>query len=89
MAFWDTHPIAPIHILIVPKEHIDSVNTVHPKDEAVIGHLITIAHSLAEEQNIHISGYRLIFNIGPDAGQSVNHLHLHLIGGRKMPFRFE
>ena len=89
MALWDTHPIAPIHILIVPNDHIDSVNAVQPNDEALLGHLITIAHTLAEQHAIDLSGYRLVFNTGPDAGQSVNHLHLHQIGGRRMPFRFE
>lgn len=88
-AFWDAHPIAPVHILIVPNDHIDSTNSIQPGDESVLGHLISIAHALAEQHNVHLSGYRLVINTGPDAGQSVNHLHVHLIGGRRMPFRFE
>ncbi|MDR3574848.1 MAG: histidine triad nucleotide-binding protein [Anaerolineaceae bacterium] len=88
-AFKDAHPITPSHILIVPNDHIDSVNTVQSSHEAVLGHLITVARLLAEQEGIDKSGYRLVINTGPDSGQSVNHLHLHLIGGRRMPFRFE
>ncbi|HMD88645.1 MAG TPA: histidine triad nucleotide-binding protein [Anaerolineaceae bacterium] len=88
-AFWDAHPIAPVHILVVPNDHIDSLNSIQNNHESTLGHLILIAHTLAKQHGIHLSGYRLVINTGPDAGQSVNHLHLHLIGGRRMPFRFE
>jgi histidine triad (HIT) family protein len=85
-AFRDIHPVAPVHILIVPNRHIASINELQPDDEAVIGRLFTVARLLAEKERIHLSGYRLIVNTGPDAGQAVFHLHIHLIGGRHMRF---
>ncbi len=88
-AFRDAAPIAPVHILLVPNRHIASVNDAAPEDETVLGHLITVARQLAQAQNLQESGYRLVINTGPDAGQSVFHLHMHLIGGRKMPFHFK
>ncbi|HNT54254.1 MAG TPA: histidine triad nucleotide-binding protein [Anaerolineaceae bacterium] len=87
-AFQDTHPIAPVHILIIPNRHIESVNAITPVDEALLGHLITVAQKLAVEQGIHQSGYRLMMNTGHDGGQSIDHLHLHLLGGRHLPLRF-
>lgn len=88
-AFVDLHPIAPVHILIIPNRHIESANHAQPDDENVIGHMVTVAQSLAKENGVSESGYRLVINTGPNAGQSVFHLHLHLIGGRHLPFRFE
>ena len=88
-AFENLNPIAPVHILIVPNRHIESVNTVEGGDEQVIGHLTRVARQLAEQMGVQDSGYRLVINTGPDAGQSVFHLHMHLIGGRRLPFRFE
>lgn len=85
-AFGDLHPKAPVHILIVPNKHIPSVSELSTQDEGLIGHLFTTAARLAERQGIHRRGYRLIINTGPDAGQSVFHLHLHLIGGKPIPF---
>jgi len=89
IAFQNVHPIAPVHLLIVPINHIESANTAEIGDEPVMGHLVTVARKLAVEKEIDQSGYRLVINTGPDAGQSVFHLHLHLIGGRHLPFRFE
>ena len=89
IAFQNLHPIAPVHLLIVPISHIESVNTAETSHEPVMGHLITVARRLAVENKIDQTGYRLVMNTGPDAGQSVYHLHLHLIGGRYLPFRFE
>lgn len=88
-AFEDRNPIAPVHFLVVPNHHITSVNDVTDADEGVLGRLVTVARRLAEEKGVQTSGYRLVINTGPDAGQSVFHLHLHVIGGRKMPFRFD
>jgi histidine triad (HIT) family protein len=85
-AFRDINPVAPIHVLIVPNKHLASVNRIKPVDELVIGHLFTVARQLAEELGINQSGYRLIINTGEDGRQEVYHLHLHLIGGRKMRF---
>ncbi len=85
-AFRDIHPVAPTHILIVPNKHIRSVNDVSLEDEGALGHMFSIARQLGQQEGIHESGYRLIVNTGPDAGQVVFHLHLHLIGGHKMRF---
>jgi histidine triad (HIT) family protein len=86
-AFHDIQPHTPLHILIVPNRHIPSVNDLLPTDEALVGHIVTVAGRLAAEHGSAQTGYRLSINTGPDAGQSVFHLHLHLMGGRKMPFR--
>lgn len=85
-AFRDIHPVAPIHILVVPNKHLASVNDLTVEDEPLMGHLITVARQVARQQGIDQSGYRLIINTGPDSGQLVYHLHLHLIGGQRMRF---
>jgi len=84
-AFWDIHPVAPIHILIVPNKHISSVNEMSAEDEALIGHLMLVAKKIAKEQGVADSGYRLSINTGPDAGQSVQHIHVHLMAGKALP----
>jgi histidine triad (HIT) family protein len=89
LAFLPLAPIAPVHLLIIPRKHIESVNALLAEDEAVLGYLVSIARKLAEQEGVSRSGYRLVTNTGPDAGQTVFHLHFHLIGGRHMPFRFE
>lgn len=83
-AFRDINPVAPTHILIVPNKHIPSVNKLTAQDEVLVGHMFRVARQLAEREDIQDSGYRLIINTGPDAGQVVFHLHLHLIGGQPM-----
>ena len=85
-AFRDIHPVAPTHILIVPNKHIPDVNHLNPDEEEIVGHLFLVARQLAIQEGIDKSGYRLIINNGPDAGQIVFHLHLHLIGGQKMHY---
>ena len=85
-AFRDIHPAGPTHILIVPNKHIESVSTLEPEDEPLIGHLFTVARKLAEQEGIAKGGYRLITNTGPNGGQTVFHLHLHLIGGQTMRY---
>jgi histidine triad (HIT) family protein len=85
-AFRDIHPVGPVHILIVPNQHIASVNDLTPEDEPLVGHLFSVARQLAREHGIDGSGYRLIVNTGRDSGQAVFHLHLHLIGGQRMRF---
>ncbi len=89
VAFHTINPIAPVHLLIVPKKHIASVNVLEPEDEVIVGHMFSVARKLAEENGVAHSGYRLITNTGPDGGQSVYHIHMHLIGGKHLPFRFE
>jgi len=86
LAFKDINPIAPVHILIVPKVHIPSVDHLGKKDGSLVSELILSAQKIAREQKIDKSGYRLIFNMGKDAGQTVDHLHLHLTGGKKLPW---
>ena len=88
-AFHDIHPITPVHILVVPNRHMESLNGVGVEDEPVLGHMVTVARQLAAQAGLDQSGYRLVINTGPDAGQSVFHLHIHIIGGRQMPFRFQ
>lgn len=83
-AFRDIHPAAPTHILIVPNRHIDSVNVLARDDEPLIGHLFLVAKQLAAREAIAEGGYRLIVNTGPQAGQTVLHFHLHLLGGAPM-----
>jgi histidine triad (HIT) family protein len=84
VAFRDLHPVAPTHILIVPVKHVVSLTELQAEDQAVLGSLFMVARSLAAEEKIDQSGYRLVVNTGAGGGQSVFHLHLHLIGGRPM-----
>ena len=83
-AFRDINPVAPTHILIVPNKHIDSVNMMIVDDEPLIGHLFTVAKQLAAQEGISEGGYRLVVNTGAEAGQTVFHIHLHLLGGRQL-----
>ena len=83
-AFRDINPAAPTHILIVPNKHIESVNMLIVDDEPLIGHLFTIAKNIAAQEGIADGGYRLIMNTNADAGQTVFHIHLHLLGGAPM-----
>lgn len=85
-AFRDIHPVAPTHILIVPNKHIASINELTPTDEPLVGHLFTVAQQLAVQERIEKTGYRLIINTGPHAGQMVFHIHLHLIGGQRVRY---
>lgn len=86
-AFRDINPVAPTHILVVPNEHIASTNEVSEQDEQLLGHMLTVVKSIADEEGITDTGYRLIINTGPDANQVVFHLHLHIIGGQRMKYR--
>ncbi|MGB0385680.1 MAG: purine nucleoside phosphoramidase [Ardenticatenaceae bacterium] len=83
-AFRDIHPQAPTHILIVPNKLIPTVNDVTPEDEAALGRLFTVAAKIAEQEGIAASGYRLIVNCNRDGGQEIFHLHMHLLGGRRV-----
>jgi histidine triad (HIT) family protein len=85
-AFRDIHPVAPTHILIVPNRHIRSLNEMQPEDKALVGHMLFTARQIAARENITEGGYRLIMNTGPDGGQTVFHMHLHLIGGQRMRY---
>jgi histidine triad (HIT) family protein len=83
-AFRDINPVAPTHILIIPNQHIPSINDLAPENEATMGYLFSIAKKIAAQEGLAESGYRLTINTGPDGGQVVYHLHLHLMGGRKL-----
>lgn len=83
VAFVDINPQAPKHILLIPRKHIDSMTDLTPEDGPILAQIFITAQKLAHELGIDESGYRLVSNVGPDAGQSVFHLHFHLLGGRK------
>ncbi len=83
-AFKDIHPIAPVHILIIPKRHIANIEQAGPEDKELIGELFLAVKKIAAIQGVSESGYRLIFNVGKNAGQQAAHLHLHLLGGKKL-----
>jgi histidine triad (HIT) family protein len=85
-AFRDIHPVAPTHVLIVPNDHIASVNELEANHQELVGHMFVVARKIAEQEGISQSGYRAIINTGPDAGQVVFHLHLHVIGGQRMRY---
>lgn len=84
LAFKDIAQQAPVHILIIPKKEIPTVNDVTEADEAVLGRMMTTAAKIAKEQNIDESGYRLMINCNEDGGQEVFHLHMHILGGRNL-----
>jgi histidine triad (HIT) family protein len=80
-AFRDLNPVAPTHILLMPNKHIDSINMLANEDEQLIGHLFTTAKQLAAQEGVAEGGYRLIINTNAHAGQTIFHIHLHLLGG--------
>lgn len=85
-AFRDMHPVAPTHVLIIPNKHIQSVNELEELDGTLVGHMFLVAKKIAEQENIAHSGYRSIINTGEHGGQTVQHLHLHIIGGQRLRF---
>jgi histidine triad (HIT) family protein len=85
-AFNDITPQAPTHILIIPREHIDSLDTADERHEAALGHLLLAARQIARDKGFADSGYRVVINTNADGGQTVFHLHVHLLAGR--PFVF-
>jgi histidine triad (HIT) family protein len=82
-AFEDINPQAPTHVLIIPKKHIAGIDQATEEDAELMGYCQIVAAKIARERNIE-NGFRTVYNVGPDAGQTVFHLHLHLLGGRKM-----
>ena len=84
LAFHDINPQAPVHLLLVPKRHITSLTDLAPGDDALVGRLVRQARDLAREHGLAERGFRLVFNCGDDAGYSVYHIHLHLVGGRTL-----
>ena len=88
VAFHDIAPQAPVHVLIIPRKHIESAQALTMEDNDLLCHMFEVARKLAAELGVADSGYRLITNIGKDAGQSVAHLHLHLIGGKTLNWNY-
>lgn len=84
MAFADLNPVAPVHLLVVPRKPIVSVATATPDDEQLMGKLVLAAAEVARQQGLEEGGYRLITNVGRNGGQSVFHLHVHVVGGRAL-----
>lgn len=83
IAFKDVYPQAPVHILVIPKEPITQLADAEAKDHALMGHLLLTVKRVAQQMGLE-SGYRVVINTGPDGGQTVYHLHLHILGGRQM-----
>ncbi len=84
VAFRDLHPQAPTHFLVIPRKHLTSLNDITDHDETLVGHMFHAAKTLAEQEGIAATGFRTVFNTGSDGGQTVFHLHLHVLGGRQM-----
>ena len=82
LAFRDIHPMAPVHVVIIPKQHLASVNDLSDKDQALAGKMMLVAKKVAEKEKVAVSGYRLAINCGPDGTQVVPHIHMHMLGGR-------
>ena len=83
MAFRDLNPTGPTHVLVIPRRHLSSARDLSPSDGPLLAEMFTTINSIAESEKLE-AGYRIVTNIGPEAGQSVDHLHFHLIGGRRM-----
>ncbi len=84
LAFRDIHPVAPVHVLVIPKKHITSLVELEKEDEAIIGKIYGAINKIAIQEGILEKGFRVIVNCGEDGGQEVKHLHFHLLGGKKM-----
>src|SRR4030042_6656704 len=85
-AIEDIHPQSPVHFLVIPRAHLESLKEATPDQEGLLGHLLALAARLARERRIEPGGYRVVVNTGAQAGQSVFHLHLHVMGGRGFPW---
>ena len=84
LAFYDIQPQAPVHILVIPKKEIPRVAATTAEDEGLLGHLIFVAQTVAKNEGLHDTGFRLVINNGLDGGESVPHLHVHVLGGRAL-----
>ncbi len=83
LAFRDIAPMAPTHILVIPKAHIASVAAIDESNSAIVSHIFEVIAAIADQEGL-INGYRVVSNCGPDAGQTVNHLHFHILGGQEL-----
>jgi len=86
LAFRDINPEAPVHVLVIPKEHIDSANCINESNSALVAHIFECIPKIAKAEGLD-GGYRIITNIGEDGGQSVHHMHFHILGGKKLPLK--
>ena len=84
IAFRDINPLAPVHILVIPKKHISSLIDLKEEDELVIGKIYTVINKIAKQEKIDEKGFRVVVNCGEDGGQEVKHLHFHILGGEKL-----
>lgn len=84
VAFKDINPLAPVHLLAIPKKHRESLQQCSQEDESLLGHLLIVARQLAQKFGVSESGYRVVTNIGEDGGQVVKHLHFHVLGGKTL-----
>ena len=84
LAFHDVAPQAPVHVLVIPKKEIPRLGAVTPEDQPLLGHLIFVAQSVARQEGLHETGFRIVINHGSDGGESVPHLHIHVLGGRPL-----
>ena len=84
LAFRDINPVAPVHILVIPKKHLSSVLDLSEEDEMLVGKIYTIINEITRKEGIDESGFRIVVNCGEDGGQEVKHLHFHIIGGKKL-----
>jgi histidine triad (HIT) family protein len=84
VAFRDINPMAPVHVLVIPREHVASLNHVEAEHAGLLDRLVAVARDVAKAEGVSESGYRLVVNVGPQAGQSVDHLHVHVLGGRDL-----
>ena len=84
LAFRDINPVAPVHILVIPKKHIDYVTDLKEDDEALIGRIYTVINKIAKQEKIDEKGFRVVVNCKENGGQEVKHLHFHIIGGKKL-----
>lgn len=84
LAFYDISPEAPVHFLVIPKEHIESVNMLTEEKSSIISHIFMVIHNIVKELGISENGYRIVNNTGEDGGQTVNHMHFHVLAGRNL-----
>ena len=84
LGFYDINPEAPVHFLVIPKEHITSVNGLNEENEKIIGHIFLVINRLVKDLGISESGYRIVNNTGVHGGQTVNHIHFHVLGGKSL-----
>lgn len=84
VAFEDINPQAPVHVLVVPKVHVEKISDLTESNKNIVADMVMAANKIAKKTNVSEGGYRTVINCGPDAGQAVSHIHLHLLGGRKL-----